>query len=120
MKDETKTGETSIAYGKKLDAPVKFDYSWKAYENIDEVKAANDLLTDSEIVKFRNDQRQANARNKAQVAALDALGIVKPTLENDDQLRLREMFKVIMSSKKHTEEAARQIASTTLGIEWAE
>lgn len=120
MKNETKTGETNTAYGKKLDTPCKFDYSWKAYESIDEVKTANDLLTDTEIVKFRNDQRQANARNKAQVAALDAIGITKPTLENDDQLRLREMFKVIMANKKHTEQSARDLASATLGIEWAE
>jgi hypothetical protein len=29
------------------------------------------------------------------------------------------MFKVLMSSKKYTEEAARELAASTLGLEWA-
>jgi hypothetical protein len=36
------------------------------------------------------------------------------------QLRLREMFTVLMSSNKYTEDAARELASNNLGIAWAE
>lgn len=120
MTEKSTKGTANTAYGKKLDTPVDYSYSWKAYENIDEVKAANDLLTDDEIVKVRNDQRQLSARNKAQVEALKAAGYEKPTLETDEQLRLREMFKVLMSSKRYSEDEARNLASTTLGIDWAE
>ena len=120
MKDETKSSETSTAYGKKLDTPIPFTFSWKAYENIEEVKAANDLPSDEEVVKFRNNQKELSARGKALTAALDAAGYKKPTIENDEQLRLREMFKVLMASKKYTEEQARTLASTTLEIEWAD
>lgn len=120
MQNKTETSKTETAYGKKLETPITYEYTWKAYENIDEVKSANDLLTDEEVVKFRNDQRQTNARQKAYAAALTAAGIQKPTLDTDEQLRLREMFKVLMSSKKYTEEAARELASNTLGIAWAE
>ena len=119
MENKSATATAATAYGKKLDSPINYEFSWKAYENIDEVKAANDTLTDDEIVKVRNTERQQNARQKALTAALDAAGIVKPNLENDEQLRLREMFKVLMSSKRYDEATARNLASQTLGIEWA-
>lgn len=119
---ENKTGKSTAttAYGSKLETPIAYEFSYQAYQNIDEVKAANDLLTDEEVVKVRNTERLSNARQKALQAALDAAGIVKPTIENDEQLRLREMFKVLMASKKYSEEQARALAATTLGIEWAE
>jgi hypothetical protein len=119
---ENKTGKSTAntAYGEKLAKAITYDYKWTAYQSIDEVRAANDLLTDDEIVKVRNTERLSNARQKALQAALDAAGIVKPTIENDEQLRLREMFKVLMASKKYTEDAARELASNTLGIAWAE
>jgi hypothetical protein len=119
---ENKSGKSTAntAYGQKLDTPIAYDYKWTAYANIDEVRAANDVLTDDEVVKVRNVERQNNARQKALQAALDLAGIVKPTIENDEQLRLREMFKVLMASKRYTDEAARELASNTLGIAWAE
>lgn len=118
MKTKTKSTTTSTAYGKALDTPLPYSFSWDTYESIDEVRAANDLLNDSEQVKARNRERQNNARAKALEAALKAAGFEKPTLENDPQMRLKEMLKVLMSTKKYTEDAARDLASTTLGIAW--
>lgn len=119
MENKSATGETKTAYGQKLDTAISYTYNWTAYQSIDEIKAANDMLSDEEIVKVRNNERQMSARSKAQIAALDAAGYKKPTLETDEQLRLREMFKVLMSSKRYTEDAARELASNTLGIAWA-
>jgi len=118
MKSKSGKATAVKAYKQKLDSPVTFTFDYETYENISEVKAAKDEPSDSEVVKFRNAQRKANARAKALTAQLDAMGIKKPTIENDEQLRLEEMFKVLMSSKKYTEEAARELASSTLGIEW--
>lgn len=120
MQNKEKTATATTAYGKALDTPVTYSYGWQNYENIGEVKSANDMLTDDEVVRVRNNERQLRARQQALTAALDAAGVVKPTIENDEQLRLREMFKVLMASKKYTEDAARELASNTLGIEWAE
>ena len=120
MENKTGNATASTAYGQKLDTPIKYDYKWTAYQSIEEVRAANDVLTDDEVIKVRNVERQNNARQKALQAAYDAAGIVKPTIENDEQLRLREMFKVLMASKRYTEDAARELASNTLGIAWAE
>lgn len=120
MENKTGTSVATTAYGKKLDAPISYDYKWSTYANFDELVAGKDELTPDEQVKVRNTERQNNARQKALQAALDAAGIAKPTLENDDQLRLREFFKVLMSSKKYTEEQARALAATTLSLEWAE
>ena len=120
MENKSQTSEAKTAYGKSLPTAISYSYDWTAYQTIEEVKAANDLLTDDEVIKVRNTERQSNARQKSLAAALDAAGIVKPTLENDEQLRLREMFKVLMSGGKHTEDSAREVASTILGIAWAD
>lgn len=120
MKTINDSSTTNTAYGNKLDTPIAYKFSYNAYETPNELTAANDQLTLDEQVKVRNDQRKSKARQAALTAALDAAGIVKPTIENDEQLRLREMFKVLMASKKYSEEQARALASTTLGIDWAE
>lgn len=126
---ENKTGQSvaTTAYGKKLDSPLTYDYAWTTYKNYDELVAAKDELTNDEQVKVRNTERQNNARQKALQAALDAAGIVKPTAENDPQIGLRDMFKTLQTAKipgtqerKYTDAQAREIAATTLGVDWAE
>lgn len=120
MKKQTKTATAKTAYGKPLDKPIDYTFEWDEYETNEELVAAKDEMTLDEQRKSRNTDRQNNARQKQLAAALDAAGIVKPNLENDEQLRLREMFKVLMSSKRYTEADARNLASTTLGIAWAD
>jgi len=119
MKRVTDKGTVSKAYGQTLEAPITFDYDYDEYESFVEVQTAKDELSEKEVVNVRNAERRNNARQKAQVVALDAAGYKKPNLETDEQLRLREMFKVLMSSKRYTEADARALASSTLGIEWA-
>jgi hypothetical protein len=118
MVQKTFKSKAFNAYGNKLDSPLSYEGNYNAFENIGEVRASNAYPSDGEVVKFLNAKSKAKARAAAMTAALDAIGIVKPTLENDEQLRLKEMFKVLMSSKKYTEDAARTLASDTLGIEW--
>ncbi len=119
MVTEKFEGVIENAYGKKLDTPIKFEGTYDAFESYDEVKSKNELPKDSEITDFVNNRRKANARQKSMQAALDAAGIVKPTLENDAQLRLREMYKVLVAGGK-SEAEARTLAAATLGTDWAE
>lgn len=120
MENKSGTSVATTAYGQKLDAPISYDYEWTAYAGKDELIAAKDELTFDEQVKVRNTERQNNARQKALQVALDAAGVVKPTIENNDQLRLRKTFENLMSSKKYTEQAARDLAAQVLGLEWTE
>jgi hypothetical protein len=122
MKQKTMKAVAKNAYGKQLATPIPYEFSWSTYENSTEMKQANDGMSDDEQVKQRNKDRKAKARQAAWTAALDAAGIKAPTLENDDQFRLREFLKVLLSSPKYkgNEEAARAKASETLGIEWAD
>lgn len=126
MIQKTATSTANTAYGKKLDQPISYDYKWTAYESEDELVSAKDELTLEEQVKTRNAERQANARQKQLQATLDSLGIVKPTEENDDQTRLKNMFKTLMTAKlpngepKYTAERAREVATEVTGVEWAE
>jgi hypothetical protein len=120
MKTLTFTAVAEKAYGKTLATEIPYEGSFTAYENINEVRSANDMPSDATVIKWRNQERKSKARQASLTAALDAAGIVKPTIENDEQLRLRDMFKVLMSSKKYTEDAARELAATTLGLTWDE
>jgi hypothetical protein len=120
MDQKTKTAEATKAYGKDLPEALSYEYSWTEYATTEELVAAKDELTLEEQRKVRNVERQGKARQAELTKRLTAAGIEKPTLETDDQLRLREMFKVLMSSKKYTEEKAREVASANLGIDWAE
>jgi len=123
---ETKPGksEAKTAYGKVLATPLTYEYKWTAYETDEELVAAKDELTLEEQRKTRNTERQNNARQKALQAALDAAGIVKPTAENDPQIGLRDMFKTLQTAKladgsrRYSDEEAKSIAATTLGVEW--
>jgi hypothetical protein len=69
---------------------------------------------------FKNARRAAKARQAAMVLALKNAGYEKPDINNSDQLRLKEMFKVLMSSKKYTVEAARAKAAENLDLVWAD
>jgi hypothetical protein len=126
MENKTGTSTATTAYGKKLDAPISYDYKWTNYQSHAELVEAKDELTNDEQVKVRNTERQNNARQKALQAALDLAGIVKPTAENDPQIGLRDMFKTLQTAKlpdgsrRYTDAQAREVASTTLGVEWAE
>jgi hypothetical protein len=131
MKKLTVKGKTEQAYGKKLTdlllkdgtqntvSSLNFEGVYDAYETYQEIADANDLPSNDEILKFRNATRKTNERSKALKLALDNAGIVEPTLENDDQVKLKTMYDVFMSMKGTTPEEAREKASAAIGIEWA-
>jgi hypothetical protein len=120
MKEFTKNTSTQRAYNKDLPNKVPFTFSWKIYENEAEMLAAGAQMTPKQQLKAINAAAKQTARQASLTAALDAAGIVRPTIENDDQLRLKNMYTVLMSSKRYSEDEARELASNTLGIEWAE
>jgi hypothetical protein len=118
MKTVKFSGLSENAYGKAI-PPLKYEASFEAFENIDEVRAANAVPKDSDLVKMINRALKATARQAAMVAAWTAAGIIKPTLENDEQLRLKSMAKIFIAAGKSKSEA-RTLASASLGIEWAD
>jgi hypothetical protein len=116
MKTVKFSGVSEKAYKKPI-TPLKYEAEFQAFENIGEVRQQNAFPSDSLVVKLINRQNKANARAKAMQAAWDAAGLIKPTLENDEQLRLTGMFKILVAAGK-SEDEAKAIASATLGIEW--
>ena len=119
MKTEKFSGTIESAYGKPVSPAIKFEGEYSAFESVEEVRTKNEYPSDDEVVTFVNNKKKANARQKAMQAALDAAGYEKPTLETDPQLQLRTLYKVFIASGK-SETEARALASSTLGVEWAE
>jgi len=114
MKTETFKGTVAQAYGQTLPTAIAFEGTYGAFENISEVREKNEYPTDDEIVSFVNARNKANARQKAMTAALDAAGVVKPTLENDKDFAIRNMVKILVAQGKSQSEA-EQLAQTLLG-----
>jgi hypothetical protein len=110
-------GTIENAYGKPVQPALAFTGQFDAFETIDEIRAKNEYPSDDEVITFVNNKRKANARQKSMGSALEAAGFEKPTLENDEQLRLRTLYKVFVASGKDEAEA-RALASSTIGVEW--
>ena len=117
MVKKTAEATAKVAYGKTLETPIVYTYGWDEYESYGEVASANDLLTNDEVKKVRNDERKSLARQKAQSAAFDAAGIVKPDINNDPQLRLKNMAAILVASGQ-SEAEARKNAAVMLNTEW--
>lgn len=134
MKTTPFEGEMENAHSKKLtelrvknadgtpgefNTVAKFKYAatFEAFENLAEVKAANEFPSDTEIVDAVNNKRKAAARQKAMTAVLDANNILKPDVKNDIVLRLRKMAD-LFEANGSTPEEARAEAAAALKLEW--
>ena len=82
MKTEKFSGSIGSFLGEKLPKELKFAGTYEAYESYEEVKTANDLPTNDEVVDYRNTQRKNNARQKTMQDTLTENGYVKPDPNN--------------------------------------
>lgn len=108
MKTEKFSGSVSSAYGETLPKAVKFDGSFEAYENPQEVRTGGDWPTDNDIVDYVNAKRKASARAKSTEAALSAAGYQKPDL-SDPTYRRKRMIADFVAMGVPAEIAAQQV-----------
>lgn len=121
MKRETVNGEMATAFGKPVTSyegvtgPVKYSTEVELFESFDELKAANALPSNDDLVDMVNARRKNNARQAAMAKALTDAGIQKPTLETSEELRYKNIYDALRAAKKSHEEADA-IARSSLGI----
>lgn len=123
MKKQKDTAVCATAHGKPIPGgPFNYDYEWDDYETTEEQQAANDMLSEKEQLKARNTERKNNSRAAQLALRLAELGIEKPTLKTDDQLKLKTVYNVFMSIEGTTHEEARQKAVEALNnqYQWAD
>jgi hypothetical protein len=138
IKTETFTATMANAHGRPLTklevkegfaplpASIEYEVTYDALLDIASVKEVNEYPKDADIVDFVNAKRKANARQKAGTAKLDSLGRIIPTAENDDDLKLKNIFDTLMlmknkdGSKQYTVAEARATAETVLGLKWSD
>jgi len=124
VKLQKKTAKALAAYGKTLPTPIPYDYEYSAFETVAEFQAAGETLSLAKQMKAVNAARKAKARAATLTEVLKAAGHEKPNAENNEQVRLRETFKMLMTAKlpsgekKYTEEQARVVASEVSGVAW--
>lgn len=105
MKLNEKTGKAvaSRAHGKALSSFTKADgspvaseieyaYSWTEYADVESMQEAKEELTLAQQLKAVNAARKTTARQAANTLAVTAAGVIKPTAENDSQIRLKSVF----------------------------
>jgi hypothetical protein len=121
MKSKTVSGKIANMWGKKLPHVLSYKGETDQYETFAEVKAANDVPNDEEVVKFRNSQRVANRRQKLMADALQAAAdkwaashkvdtdnpnpFIAPTVETDPELRRENIIESLMAAGKSREKA---------------
>jgi hypothetical protein len=107
--------------GEKFDKgyEIPFETTFEAYETIDEIKQANDMPSDSEVVAYRNTQRRNNART-IRMNEVIAEQVVKPSLDEDVEMQLTLIYTGLRGAKKSHEEA-KSMAAANLGLDgWPE
>lgn len=124
MQKKSDTSSFSTFYGTKLPEAISFEYSWTEYPDVDSMVAAKAELTLEEQLKVVNSDRQIAARAAALTIAQKNAGLVKPTAENNDQVRLKDLYKNLQTAKKqdgsrkYTDAEAKELASTVSGVAW--
>jgi hypothetical protein len=118
MKTVKKTGTCGSARGQNFSPVLEFPFEVNLYEKPQEVADAKDELTLAQMLKVRNAERITRARQAEQNRILDEMGIEKQDINNNDQIRLRELFKVLMSSGYYDEDTARETAASSLRLKW--
>jgi len=129
MKNVDVKGSIKTAFQTTLPYTLEYAGKTEVYETAAEVKAANDIPNDEEILKFRNSQRINNARQKLMAERLEAEAkvfeakngkeiknpFVAPTLATDENLRIKNIVDSLVAAGKSAEEAL-VIAKAALGI----
>jgi hypothetical protein len=115
MKSVPFTATAESAYGEKLEKAVTYAGTYESFETYDEVKSANELPSNDEIVTMVNNKRKAAAKAKAMQAKFDELKIEKPDPNSPANLR-KGMIVNLMKQKPELDEAtASSIIDSILG-----
>jgi hypothetical protein len=129
MKNVNVKGTIKTAFQTTLPYTLEYAGQCEVYVDAAEVKTANDVPNDEEILKFRNSQRINNARQKLMAERLEAEAkvfeakngkgvknpFVAPTLETDENLRIKNIVDSLVAAGKSADEAL-VIAKAALGI----
>lgn len=116
METKVSSATAENAFGNKIE-PFTYEFNHTVFANLDEVRAKGEYPSDKEILGFVNAREKANARAKAFNSELEARGIKKPTLEDNVDLQISTMVKVLLASGKVTsEDEAKAQAKAILGL----
>jgi hypothetical protein len=122
------SGEIANAHGKPLSSyknadgvalpeSVPYKTTYEKFLDAASVREAGEWPNEAACVKVANAKRKGKARAAINAATLDSLGVVKPTNENDPQLRLKNMAEIFKANGE-SEESARKLASAALNLKW--
>lgn len=119
-------GEIRSAYGRKLlenkweegKTPVEvitYETRYEKVTSFDKIPA-DEMPNNDSIVDIVNNKRKANARQKAMQTAQDNAGVIKPTMEDDDELKIKSIVIGLVASKHYDESQARALARKMLNL----
>jgi hypothetical protein len=125
-KIESFDGKIESAYGRELKAnrfkdgfPVvsvlNYTATYEKLEKYDDIPE-KEMPDKDDILAVVNNARKANARQKARGDALEVAGVIKPTMADDDELKIKSIMVGLLASKLYTEVTARAFARKALGL----
>lgn len=95
MVKQTGKGATKSAWGTPVEE-VKYDFEWFEYANFEDVPPSA-LPDKAEQLKYVNDKAKMAARQKKQDEALVEAGHVKPTLQNNEEKRVKQIAAALVA-----------------------
>lgn len=103
MIKQTGKGSTKSAWGTPIDEAT-YDFEWFDYEKFEDVPPSS-LPDKAEQLKWVNDKAKSAARQKRQDEYLVSLGHVKPTLQNNEDKRVRQIAAALVAGGWSEEDA---------------
>ena len=96
-------GSTKSAWGTPIDE-LTYKFDWFEHEKFEDVPPSA-LPNKAEQLKWVNDKAKSAARQKTQDEALVAAGHVKPTLQNNEEKRVRQIAAALVAGGWSEEDA---------------
>jgi hypothetical protein len=100
---QTGKGSTKSAWGQAVEE-VTYDFEWFDYEKFEDVPPSS-LPDKAEQLKWVNDKAKSAARQKKQDEALVDAGHVKPTLQNNEDKRVKQIAAALVAGGWSEEDA---------------
>jgi hypothetical protein len=110
-------GEIKEMWGFKFSPALKYNTTTVQFGTIEDVKAAGVALDEKRIVKMVNQREVAKVRAEAIKNRLEAEGVKKPGLENDNEAIKAQANIFLKRGKASTQEEAEAMAREVLGLD---
>lgn len=110
MLDVTKKSEIGTVLGQVQKSPIPFEYTFKAFETVQEIREAGEWPNDKEVLDYANAKRERSALSSARNAAMET---VAAKIRETREYKVSQFVAAAVAAGM-TREAAQAIAESQI------